>query len=75
MMPNCIVHVIMYIYYLCACLGPKMQKIVAPWKKYVTRLQLVCSYFTSVYIRYIVLYDVPIFSHRCFKIIRFSHSI
>ncbi|KYM77193.1 Elongation of very long chain fatty acids protein 1, partial [Atta colombica] len=41
MMPNCIVHVIMYIYYLCACLGPKMQKIVAPWKKYVTRLQLI----------------------------------
>ncbi|KYQ58909.1 hypothetical protein ALC60_02065 [Trachymyrmex zeteki] len=41
MMPNCVVHVIMYIYYLCACLGPKMQKIVAPWKKYVTRLQLI----------------------------------
>ncbi|EGI67134.1 Elongation of very long chain fatty acids protein 7 [Acromyrmex echinatior] len=41
MMPNCVVHVIMYTYYLCACLGPKMQKIVAPWKKYVTRLQLI----------------------------------
>ncbi|KAL6432585.1 hypothetical protein ACFW04_006861 [Cataglyphis niger] len=53
MMPNCIVHVIMYMYYFCACLGPEMQKIVTPWKKCLTRLQLVCSYFTSIYICYV----------------------
>ncbi|XP_012216690.1 very long chain fatty acid elongase AAEL008004-like [Linepithema humile] len=41
MLPNCAVHVIMYIYYLCTCLGPKMQKIVTPWKKYMTLLQLI----------------------------------
>ncbi|XP_071562348.1 very long chain fatty acid elongase AAEL008004 [Temnothorax nylanderi] len=41
MLPNCAVHVIMYMYYLCACLGPKTQKIITPWKKYVTRLQLI----------------------------------
>ncbi|KAL6432577.1 hypothetical protein ACFW04_006861 [Cataglyphis niger] len=41
MMPNCIVHVIMYMYYFCACLGPEMQKIVTPWKKCLTRLQLI----------------------------------
>ncbi|KYN16106.1 Elongation of very long chain fatty acids protein 1 [Trachymyrmex cornetzi] len=71
MMPNCVVHVIMYTYYLCACLGPKMQKIVAPWKKYVTRLQLVCNYFTSIYIRYTILYYTMfhLIFNRCFKII------
>ncbi|XP_050460927.1 elongation of very long chain fatty acids protein 1-like [Cataglyphis hispanica] len=41
MMPNCIVHVIMYMYYFCACLGPEMQKRVTPWKKCLTRLQLI----------------------------------
>ncbi|XP_036146176.1 elongation of very long chain fatty acids protein AAEL008004 isoform X2 [Monomorium pharaonis] len=41
MMPNCAIHVIMYTYYLCACLGPKMQKTITPWKKYITRLQLI----------------------------------
>ncbi|XP_072747584.1 very long chain fatty acid elongase 7 isoform X2 [Anoplolepis gracilipes] len=40
MLPNCAVHVIMYMYYFCACLGPEMQNIVTPWKKYMTRLQL-----------------------------------
>jgi len=28
MLPNCAVHVVMYAYYLCACLGPRMQGIV-----------------------------------------------
>ncbi|KAL0127752.1 hypothetical protein PUN28_003177 [Cardiocondyla obscurior] len=41
LLPNCAVHVIMYLYYLCACLGPKIQKLINPWKKYITRLQLV----------------------------------
>ncbi|GAB1868321.1 Elongation of very long chain fatty acids protein [Camponotus japonicus] len=41
MLPNCVVHVIMYMYYFCACLGSEMQKIVIPWKKSMTRLQLI----------------------------------
>lgn len=45
MLPNCAVHVVMYIYYLCACLGPRVQKIITPWKKYITLLQLVRNYF------------------------------
>ncbi|XP_029174303.1 elongation of very long chain fatty acids protein 7-like isoform X2 [Nylanderia fulva] len=40
-LPNCVVHVFMYTYYFCACLGPKMQKIITPWKKYMTLLQLI----------------------------------
>ncbi|XP_054012047.1 elongation of very long chain fatty acids protein 7-like [Hylaeus anthracinus] len=40
-MLNCIVHVIMYTYYLLACLGPEMQKRIAPWKQYITGLQMV----------------------------------
>ncbi|XP_043581823.1 elongation of very long chain fatty acids protein 1-like [Bombus pyrosoma] len=39
-MPNCIVHVIMYTYYLLACLGPQVQKRIAPWKQYITGLQM-----------------------------------
>ncbi|XP_015585257.1 elongation of very long chain fatty acids protein 1 [Cephus cinctus] len=41
MMPNCMVHVIMYTYYLLACLGPEMQKRISPWKPYLTMLQLI----------------------------------
>lgn len=41
MLLNCVIHVIMYMYYFCACLGPKMQKIITPWKKYLTSLQLI----------------------------------
>ncbi|XP_043272447.1 elongation of very long chain fatty acids protein 1-like [Venturia canescens] len=41
MMPNCIVHVIMYTYYLLACLGPNMQKRIWRWKPYLTMLQLI----------------------------------
>lgn len=44
MLPNCAVHVVMYMYYLCACLGSKVQKMIIPWKKYITRLQLVRKY-------------------------------
>lgn len=46
-MPNCIVHVIMYTYYLLACLGPEVQKRIAPWKQYITGLQMVRSHFLS----------------------------
>jgi len=63
MLPNCVVHVIMYIYYLCACLGPKMQKIITPWKKYMTRLQLV-RYFILIYSHYVSLFTVLLFT-RC----------
>ena len=37
---NSFIHVIMYIYYGLAGLGPSMQKYLW-WKKYLTRLQLV----------------------------------
>ncbi|XP_074105558.1 very long chain fatty acid elongase AAEL008004 [Cotesia typhae] len=40
MMPNCIIHVIMYTYYLLASLGPKLQKKLAPWKPWLTILQM-----------------------------------
>ncbi|XP_014205861.1 elongation of very long chain fatty acids protein 1-like [Copidosoma floridanum] len=41
MMPNCLVHVIMYTYYLLACLGPRLQKRIAPYKPYMTILQMI----------------------------------
>ncbi|KAK2587627.1 hypothetical protein KPH14_003752 [Odynerus spinipes] len=41
MIPNCMVHVIMYAYYLLAALGPEVQEKIMPWKKYITRLQMV----------------------------------
>ncbi|XP_012261709.1 elongation of very long chain fatty acids protein 1-like [Athalia rosae] len=41
MLPNCLVHVIMYTYYLLACMGPTTQKLVAPYKSYLTLLQLI----------------------------------
>ncbi|CAK9814336.1 Elongation of very long chain fatty acids protein 4 [Anthophora quadrimaculata] len=40
-MLNSIVHVIMYTYYLLACLGPEMQKRITPWKQYITGLQMI----------------------------------
>ena len=40
---NSFIHVIMYIYYGLAGLGPHMQKYLW-WKKYLTRLQLVREY-------------------------------
>ncbi|XP_057338192.1 elongation of very long chain fatty acids protein 7-like [Microplitis mediator] len=40
MMPNCIIHVIMYTYYLLASLGPNLQKRLAPWKPWLTILQM-----------------------------------
>ncbi|XP_034941125.1 elongation of very long chain fatty acids protein 1-like [Chelonus insularis] len=41
MIPNCLVHIIMYTYYLLASLGPHIQKKLAPWKPWITILQLV----------------------------------
>ncbi|XP_046600664.1 elongation of very long chain fatty acids protein 1 isoform X2 [Neodiprion lecontei] len=41
MLPNCLVHVIMYTYYLLACLGPSVRKKLEPWKSYLTILQLI----------------------------------
>ncbi|XP_043482959.1 elongation of very long chain fatty acids protein 1-like [Leptopilina heterotoma] len=40
MMPNCLVHVIMYTYYLLAALGPRIQKRLNPFKPYLTILQM-----------------------------------
>ncbi|XP_015190637.1 PREDICTED: elongation of very long chain fatty acids protein 1-like isoform X2 [Polistes dominula] len=39
--PNCIVHVIMYTYYLLAACGPKVREIINPVKKYITTLQMI----------------------------------
>lgn len=39
--PNSAVHVVMYTYYFVTSLGPESQKRIAPFKPYVTRLQLV----------------------------------
>lgn len=41
MIPNCFVHVVMYAYYLLAALGPAIQEKIVPWKKHITRLQLI----------------------------------
>lgn len=41
---NCVVHVIMYLYYGLTALGPKYQKYLW-WKKYLTTIQLVCMGF------------------------------
>ncbi|XP_076392787.1 very long chain fatty acid elongase 7 isoform X2 [Megachile rotundata] len=40
-MINSLVHVIMYTYYLLACVGPEMQKRIAPLKQYITGLQMI----------------------------------
>ncbi|CAH8554984.1 unnamed protein product [Schistosoma intercalatum] len=41
---NCMIHVIMYSYYAFAALGPKWRKYLW-WKRYLTMLQMVCSFF------------------------------
>ncbi|KYN40507.1 hypothetical protein ALC56_05452, partial [Trachymyrmex septentrionalis] len=38
---NCAVHVIMYIYYFIAALGPELQQMISPIKPLVTKLQMV----------------------------------
>src|SRR5436189_3395297 len=45
---NCLVHVVMYGYYLLAALGPQMQKYLW-WKKYITTMQIVSTrmHFTN----------------------------
>ena len=40
---NSIVHIVMYTYYLIAALGPEYRKYIW-WKKYMTWIQLVCSF-------------------------------
>ncbi|XP_012285309.1 elongation of very long chain fatty acids protein 1 [Orussus abietinus] len=40
MIPNSLVHVVMYTYYLLAGLGPRIQKMLVPWKPYLTILQI-----------------------------------
>jgi len=40
-MPNCLVHIIMYTYYLLTAMGTKWQKKIAKYKKYLTVIQMV----------------------------------
>nr|CAD7260764.1 unnamed protein product [Timema shepardi] len=46
-MPNTLVHVLMYTYYLLALQGPDMQKKLAKFKKYLTAIQMVNFKFTN----------------------------
>ncbi|XP_046821795.1 elongation of very long chain fatty acids protein 1-like isoform X1 [Vespa crabro] len=39
--PNCIVHVFMYTYYLLSALGPGVTEKIMPVKKYITKLQII----------------------------------
>ncbi|XP_014614327.1 PREDICTED: elongation of very long chain fatty acids protein 1-like [Polistes canadensis] len=39
--PNCMVHVIMYTYYLLAACGPEVKERINPAKKYITKLQMI----------------------------------
>ncbi|XP_014473601.1 PREDICTED: elongation of very long chain fatty acids protein AAEL008004-like [Dinoponera quadriceps] len=47
---NCSVHVLMYTYYLSAACGPKVQQIVAPFKRYMTEMQMVQLLFLLAYL-------------------------
>ncbi|XP_011152094.1 elongation of very long chain fatty acids protein AAEL008004 isoform X2 [Harpegnathos saltator] len=46
---NCFVHVVMYTYYFCAACGPKIQRIVNPFKQYLTTIQMVQFFVILVY--------------------------
>jgi len=39
---NTFVHILMYFYYMVSAMGPSYSKAIAPWKKYLTTIQLVC---------------------------------
>nr|CAD7601290.1 unnamed protein product [Timema genevievae] len=47
-MPNTLVHVLMYTYYLLALQGPDMQKKLAKFKKYLTAIQMVTFKITPI---------------------------
>nr|CAD7398517.1 unnamed protein product [Timema cristinae] len=49
-LPNTLVHVLMYTYYLLALQGPEMQKKLARFKKYLTTIQLVINMTTCIYL-------------------------
>lgn len=46
-MTNCLVHIIMYTYYFTTAMGPKWQKGVAKYKKYLTIIQMVSFNFVK----------------------------
>lgn len=56
---NCIVHVIMYTYYLLSALGPSFQRFLW-WKKHLTSLQLIQFVLVTVHIsQYFFMKDCP----------------
>lgn len=40
-MINSLVHMLMYTYYLLSAIGPKVQRKIVKWKKYITIIQMV----------------------------------
>lgn len=48
---NANVHVIMYFYYGLSAAGPRFQKYLW-WKKHMTAIQLVCSFFLELFVYY-----------------------
>nr|CAD7398518.1 unnamed protein product [Timema cristinae] len=54
-MPNTLVHVLMYTYYLLALQGPDMQKKLAKFKKYLTAIQMV-TFKTTNQISKVIIY-------------------
>ena len=54
-MLNSFVHIFMYTYYGLAAIGPHMQKYLW-WKRYLTRMQLVCIYSTGMIIFMYLIY-------------------
>ncbi|XP_077295700.1 very long chain fatty acid elongase 2-like [Arctopsyche grandis] len=55
---NCIVHSIMYFYYLLACINTDYKKSVW-WKKYITQIQMVQFIISTIH------FMVPILDPRC----------
>ena len=56
---NSFIHVVMYTYYGLASLGPEVQKYLW-WKKYLTKLQLVCFFCTAFYLIIHVISDLKL---------------
>ncbi|KAF7991943.1 hypothetical protein HCN44_010744 [Aphidius gifuensis] len=46
---NCMVHVMMYMYYLLASFGPKIQNVISPWKPYLTIIQMLQFLFMLIH--------------------------
>ncbi|CAG2105410.1 unnamed protein product [Medioppia subpectinata] len=62
---NCLVHIVMYTYYLLSSLGPSVQKYLW-WKRYITQIQLIQFVIFSIYSIFFFVYQrgyPPIFHY------------